>query len=201
MPIEVINYKGTTVPSFQAKGKAMKYVQPYADELLFGKGVEIGYNKQVWRAFFGDFDTILYTSSDRDVKSFINADGYYHQDHHMRHIIGIEPAIDNRYNASTFPDGIEELDFIISSHVGEHLDKPFETFDFWTSKLKVGGVMFMYLPHPNSEYWQPYNNMKHLWQPTEILMKKYFIDRKYKNIFISGCDAYNGFLCFAEKSE
>lgn len=52
-------------------------------------------------------------------------------------------------------------DFVFSSHCLEHLDDPVRAIEHWRSKLRPGGVLFLYLPHPDMEYWLPQNNKKH----------------------------------------
>jgi SAM-dependent methyltransferase len=52
-------------------------------------------------------------------------------------------------------------DFVFSSHCLEHLDDPVKAIEHWRSKLRTGGVLFLYLPHPDMEYWLPQNNRKH----------------------------------------
>lgn len=53
-------------------------------------------------------------------------------------------------------------DFVFSSHCLEHLTHPVAAIEHWKSKLRPGGVLFLYLPHPDMVYWLPQNNRKHL---------------------------------------
>jgi SAM-dependent methyltransferase len=64
----------------------------------------------------------------------------------------------NLYHAANLPSG---LDYIYSSHCLEHVDDWVEALRYWVSCLKKGGVIFLYLPHPNQKYWKPWNNRKH----------------------------------------
>lgn len=66
------------------------------------------------------------------------------------------------------PEG--EFDFIFSSHCLEHLDNPVAALEHWKTRLKPGGVLFLYLPSPQMEYWRPQHCRKHLhqWQPVDM---------------------------------
>lgn len=93
-----------------------------------------------------------------------------------------------------------EADGIFSSHCLEHLEDWVAHLDYWTSKLKPGGVMFLYLPHWQQLYWRPYSNRKHRNAFVPDMIEDYFVaSGKYKNIFVSCGDAYNSFTAFAEK--
>ncbi len=71
-------------------------------------------------------------------------------------------------DAMDLPQG--EFDFVFSSHCLEHLVNPVAAIEHWMTRLKGGGVLFLYLPHPAMEYWLPQNNRKHLhfWRPEDI---------------------------------
>lgn len=64
----------------------------------------------------------------------------------------------------------ERFDYIFSSHCLEHLAHPVAAIEHWKSRLKPGGVLFLYLPHPDMEYWLPQNNKKHLhlFRPSDV---------------------------------
>jgi SAM-dependent methyltransferase len=67
---------------------------------------------------------------------------------------------DQFYGADYLPG--MEWDYIFSSHCLEHLVDPVSTLMHWKSRLKPGGTLFLYLPHPDMEYWRPQNCRKHL---------------------------------------
>ena len=92
------------------------------------------------------------------------------------------------------------VDYIYSSHCLEHLPDWITALDYWTSKIKVGGVLFLYLPHYNQEYWRPWNNRKHLHIFTSEIVKDYMINRGYINIFNSERDLNDSFMIVGEKS-
>jgi hypothetical protein len=108
----------------------------------------------------------------------------------------IDPAI-NEYDALNFP--YENLDYVFSSHCLEHLQNWVDVLDYWTSKIKSGGVLFLYLPDYSQEYWKPWNNRKHLNIFTPQIISDYMNDCGYKNIFASGVDLNNAFMAVGEK--
>jgi SAM-dependent methyltransferase len=71
-------------------------------------------------------------------------------------------------DAMELPHG--PFDFIFSSHCLEHLTNPVAALEHWQTRLKSGGVLFLYLPHPDMEYWLPQNCRKHLhsWRPEQM---------------------------------
>lgn len=62
------------------------------------------------------------------------------------------------------------LDYLFSSHCLEHLPNPIEAIEHWRECLKPGGVLFLYLPHPEMTYWRPQWCRKHLhsWAPGDM---------------------------------
>ena len=108
----------------------------------------------------------------------------------------VDPII-NEYDALNFP--YENLDYVFSSHCLEHLYDWVSVLDYWTSKLKAGGVLFLYLPDYSQEYWKPWNNRKHLNIFSPTIIKDYLQDRNYTTIFTSQVDLNNAFMVMAEK--
>jgi SAM-dependent methyltransferase len=108
----------------------------------------------------------------------------------------VDPAI-NGYEALNFP--YDNLDYIFSSHCLEHLDDWVSVLDYFTTKLKSGGVLFLYLPDYSQEYWRPWNNRKHRNIFNQQILVNYAESNGYKNIFTSGVDLNNSFMFVAEK--
>ena len=79
-------------------------------------------------------------------------------------------------------------DFVFSSHCLEHLANPVSALEHWKSKLKLGGVLFLYLPHPEMKYWLPQNCRKHLhsWRPED--MAQILRDLGFKDVIHSERD-------------
>ena len=71
------------------------------------------------------------------------------------------------------PDGSKE--YVFSSHCLEHSDEWRKELSRWASKVKPGGHMFLYLPHPDCGIWNPGSPLVgsgHKWQPEPPLIKK-----------------------------
>jgi len=115
--------------------------------------------------------------------------------------IPIDLAFDDKWDAMNFPqiNGHEEYDYIFSSHFLEHSDNWVDVLEYWSTKLKLGGTLFLYLPDYSQEYWRPYNNRKHNHILTPEILKGYLEDRGWNNIFVSGVDLNNSFMVMAER--
>jgi SAM-dependent methyltransferase len=61
-------------------------------------------------------------------------------------------------------------DFIIASHSLEHLPDPVGALLHWQTKLRAGGVLFLYLPSTAMRYWNVTRNRRHLheWEPAQM---------------------------------
>lgn len=95
-------------------------------------------------------------------------------------------------DALSLPEDI--VDYIYSSHCLEHLPNWIEALDHWISRIKSGGILFLYLPDFSQEYWRPWNNRKHkqIMNPDQI--REYLVHKKCSNIFMSGTDLNNSFM-------
>lgn len=110
----------------------------------------------------------------------------------------VDPQI-NQWHATDFP--YTNLDYVFSSHCLEHVVDWVGTIEYWTDRLKSGGIIFMYLPDYSQEYWRPWNNRKHIHMFNPQIFKDYFgSNRSYKKVMVSGVDLYNAFVVVAEKS-
>lgn len=102
---------------------------------------------------------------------------------------GAKPInIANGYNGMALPPPYRKYDYIFSSHCLEHLPNPVKAIEYWKDNLKPGGVLFLYLPHPEMEYWLPQNNRKHFhsWYPKD--MAKILEDLGYRDVLYSERD-------------
>jgi hypothetical protein len=73
---------------------------------------------------------------------------------------------------SEIADG--SMDFVFSSHCLEHNEKWEGLLRKWISKLKPGGIVFLYLPHPECGIWEvgsPFVGNEHKWTPTPEIIK------------------------------
>lgn len=76
--------------------------------------------------------------------------------------------VSSEYSAMALPEG--PFDFVFSSHCLEHLIDPIAALKHWRDRLKPGGVLFLYLPHPDMTYWRPEHCLKHrhLFYPDDV---------------------------------
>jgi SAM-dependent methyltransferase len=91
---------------------------------------------------------------------------------------------------------------IVLSHCLEHLPNWVDALDYWISKLKSGGVLFLYLPHYDQEYWRPWNNRKHVHCFTPNIIKDYLVSNKLIRtdfVFVGERDLNHSFIAVAEK--
>jgi len=111
--------------------------------------------------------------------------------------IPIDPILDDRYHAQSFP--YDNLDYIFSSHCLEHIPNWIAVMDYWYSKLRKGGVLFLYLPDYSQEYWRPWNNKKHMNIFSPSIIEDYMIHAGYHTIFKSNIDLNSSFMIMGEK--
>lgn len=71
----------------------------------------------------------------------------------------INTLLNDGFDAFHLPN--KKYDYIFSSHTLEHLLDYVEALKYWKEHLKEHGVLFLYLPHYDMEYWHPQNNTKH----------------------------------------
>lgn len=168
--IPVIAHTNTKYPAFQAEGNAMKFALPFAKEVCYGHGVDVGCNRKEW--------------------AFVDKNGVPS--------LMVDPAIDGcEYDALRFPPG--KYDYVCSSHCIEHLLSWVDALDYWHTKLNPGGVLFLYLPDYSQTYWRIWSNRKHIHTLFPALLKDYLTERGWANIFVSGVDLNSSFMCMAEK--
>lgn len=177
--MKVIDFKGHVYPAFQADGFAARFCFPFAMEICKGVGVDIGYSKPEWKfpgALGIDNEKICAREDNEEYKYKVDAN----------HIIDFVPE--------------NGFDYIFSSHLLEHLSDWVDALDYWTGKIKSGGHLFLYLPDRSQKYWSPWSNRKHIHSFDPEIIREYLESSEdYKNIFVSGVDAYNSFTAFAEK--
>ena len=105
--------------------------------------------------------------------------------------IPINITIEDKWDAYNLPD--KKYDYIFSSHTLEHLPDYVKALEYWKEHLREDGSLFLYLPHPDMEYWLPQNNRKHLhsFYPRQVyqLLK----DLGFKIAFYSERDLYWSF--------
>jgi len=112
----------------------------------------------------------------------------------------IDIAFHDGFHAMNFPF-LEKVDYIYSSHCLEHISNWVEVLEYWYSYLKEGGVIFLYLPHYDQEYWRPWNNRKHVNVFTAEIIRDWMIHKGFINIFYSGKDLNDSFMIVGEKTK
>lgn len=113
--------------------------------------------------------------------------------------IPVDPVLDPRYSATTFDPDWQDLDYIFSSHCLEHVPDWVDVLDFWTGRLREGGILFLYLPDFSQRYWRPWNNRKHLHVFTSEIISAY-LSQRYHPVFTSGVDLNSSFMAIGEKA-
>jgi predicted SAM-dependent methyltransferase len=93
----------------------------------------------------------------------------------------------------------EQVDYIFSSHCLEHICNWVDALNYWYDNLKVEGVLFLYLPFYDQEYWRPWNNRKHNNIFTPQIINDWMEYKGFKNIFYSGRDLNDSFMIVGEK--
>lgn len=166
--IRTIEHNGIYYPEFQSQGFAAKFAFPYAQQVCRGYGCDVGCNRKEW--------------------AYVDADGI--------EALCVDPEICSEYHALNLPPG--SFDYIFSSHAAEHFPNWVDALDYWKTRLKKGGVLFLYLPDFSQTYWRVWSNRKHVHTFTPEIIKAYLIDKGYVNIFVSGIDLNNSFCAMAE---
>lgn len=112
--------------------------------------------------------------------------------------IPIDIVFDDPWDAYNLPES--NMDYIYSSHCLEHLIDWVKALEYWTSQLRIGGILFLYLPDYSQEYWRPWNNKKHLHVLSPEIIHDFMKDSGYKNIFQSGVDLNNSFMVVGQRT-
>ncbi len=99
------------------------------------------------------------------------------------------------YNANGLPAA--QYDFIFSSHTLEHIPSTGLTLSHWRQHLKPTGVLFLYLPHPDMEYWRPDHCQKHIHSFTPEEMTTLLNDAGFTVIMRSCRDSFWSFAIAA----
>jgi SAM-dependent methyltransferase len=169
----IFEYRGDLYPEYLKHGNACQFIAPVAKHFCTGIGLDVGAGK--WPlpgAFPVDKNTSLHDVADD-------------------HITGA--------GALHLPEG--QYEYIFSSHCLEHLTNPIAALEHWKTRIKPGGVLFLYLPHPDQIYWRPQWNHKHLhsWRPED--MAQILRDLGFVNVLHSERDMAWSFACVGFKPD
>lgn len=107
--------------------------------------------------------------------------------------------LNDGFDAMHLPPG--KWDYIFSSHTLEHIEDYVAALIHWRDSLRHGGILFLYLPHPDMEYWQPQNDRRHvhLFYPDEVT--KVLFDLGFSDTFHSERDLLWSFAVVGSKPE
>jgi SAM-dependent methyltransferase len=169
--IETIEHNGRVYPALQAAGFAAKFAFPFAKEIISGEGIDCGPNRKEW--------------------GFIDKNGVP--------AILVDPSIDPMFDAMNLPVG--KYDYIISSHMIEHYIGRFqEVIEYWLTKLRKGGVIFLYLPNCEYQTYWAWGNKKHIHYLSPKIMAEYCATLDIQKFFVTeGYDLNGSFYCIIEK--
>lgn len=109
--------------------------------------------------------------------------------------IGVDESLGDGYHAMNLPR--DSVDYIFSSHCLEHVDDWVQTLEYWLSKIRSGGTLFLYLPDFSQLYWRPWHNRKHRHCFTPSILEGFLRDYGCKDILVSGIDLNNSFTIVA----
>jgi len=111
--------------------------------------------------------------------------------------IPIDLNFPDEYHALNLPT--KDVDFIFSSHCLEHIPEWVDILEYWYDILKIGGILFLYLPDYDQEYWRPWNNRKHVNIFTSQIIKDWMEHKGFTNIFVGEKDLNSSFMIVGEK--
>jgi predicted SAM-dependent methyltransferase len=112
----------------------------------------------------------------------------------------VDVGFNDEYHANSLPNA-GELEYIFSSHCLEHIEGWERTIEYWYNSLQKSGILFLYLPHTDCEYWdvnfmptrRHVNNLNS--KTVQYIMKTC----GFKNVFASERDAAYSFCVYGEK--
>ena len=176
---KLYEYNGVLYPSYLKHFHASKYIIPFAKEFCKGDGLDIGGTNDC------HFPGATIINTDRNDPF----DAYHLPDRHYFSYKSEESFSECRSGANI--EGF--YDFIFSSHTLEHLVKPYCALDLWIRYLKPGGVLFLYLPHPDMSYWHPQTCHKHNYIFTPLQIRAFVTVIGLTDIIMSERDLYWSF--------
>ena len=94
-------------------------------------------------------------------------------------------------------------DYVFSSHCLEHIERWGDALDLWASKIKRGGHLFLYLPHPSCKLWHKSNPLMsdtHKWVPDPKTILKALRSRGFQIVAKDeGPDSFYSFYVCGKK--
>lgn len=111
--------------------------------LLGLKGVEIG------RASYANYGIDAINIDRVDIRKTNNDNVYFKQQMELGNTI---TKVDLIANGDNLPFKDNTLDFVFTSHVLEHFYDPIKALQEWYRVIKIGGYVFMIIPHKERTY-------------------------------------------------
>ena len=114
--------------------------------------------------------------------------------------ICVDSSFEDGYHATNLPYA-GRLDYIFSSHCLEHIPNWKSVIEYWHSSLAEGGILFLYLPHIDNEYWDVrfMPTKRHINNLIPEVVADHFKQLGFKNVFNSERDAAYSFCVYGEK--
>lgn len=169
MGLEFIEHNGIQYPKHEAEGNAARWIMPMAK-------------------YYCD---ILGKNNGLDI-------GCNCEEWAFPSALRIDPLL-NEYHAMNLPGNDNFWDYIFASHSLEHIKENwYNVLDYWLTKIKIGGIIFLYLPHKSQTYWHPTSNRKHIHTFDGSEIGEYLESLGHK-VFVGGCDANHSFVIICEK--
>ena len=115
--------------------------------------------------------------------------------------IPVDVKMEGTGNAIQIPQTPTGWDYIFSSHMLEHVDDYMAVLRHWFDSLRPGGLIFLYLPHPDCLYWRPHlmPTMRHRHQFDPEQMGEILRSLPLHNVFVSGRDAAWSFCAYGQR--
>lgn len=115
--------------------------------------------------------------------------------------IPFDPNIDKAHDATQLGVRDGMLSYVFSSHCLEHVPNYVSVLRHWVAKLRSGGVLFLYLPHPDCQYWRPHlmPTQRHIHLFSPDLMEEVLTSIGLVNVFVTERDAAWSFAVWGEK--
>ena len=125
--------------------------------------------------------------------------GYNRDEWKFPGAIGIDIEDGNGFHAMNLP--YDEIDAIHSSHFLEHYEGRFqEVIEYWLTKLKVGGVIFCYLPNCEHQKYWAWGNKKHIHYLSPKIMQEFCETLDVSHYLVTeGYDLNSSFYCVITK--
>ena len=113
--------------------------------------------------------------------------------------ICVDLSFDDGYHATNLPH-YGNLDYIFSSHCLEHIENWEYTVEYWYSALRKGGMLFLYLPHTDNEYWDVrfMPTKRHINNFIPAIVANKLEKVGFKTVFHSERDAAYSFAVYGE---